>query len=69
MSAQQKNLINITSKEFDDFNKAYSHDPVSTESSVSLPYTTYCHVWSQDNALSEADNLTGVFRSTLFLFI
>lgn len=44
MSAQQKNLINVTSKEFEDFNKAYSHDSVSIQSSVSLPDTTYDHV-------------------------
>lgn len=49
MSAQQKNLMNITSEQFEIFKKAYMSDSVSTESSVSLSNPTYDHVWSQDN--------------------
>ncbi|TSR27764.1 Piezo-type mechanosensitive ion channel component 2 [Bagarius yarrelli] len=53
MSAQQKNLINVTSREFADFNKAYSHDSTALQFLESYVYQdlTIAHLEGSSNSL------------------
>ncbi|KAM9440006.1 piezo-type mechanosensitive ion channel component 2 [Clarias gariepinus] len=53
MSAQQKNLINVTSKEFEDFNKAYSHDSMALQFLEAYVYQdlTIAHLEGSSNSL------------------
>ncbi|MCJ8745068.1 hypothetical protein PDJAM_G00126250 [Pangasius djambal] len=53
MSAQQKNLINITSKEYEDFDKTYSHDSTALQFLEAYGHqdVTIAHLEGSSNSL------------------